>query len=220
MTKQPYDRRLDSKNIVSLHGDAFQSRKAVLSQLFDYWEALRDGRDAPRRAEIDPRKIKDVLPFVFIAELTRFGGTRFRLAGSEVIDLMCMELRGMQLSALFHPEARPMLDHIIGEIYEDGALYRLDLTTEQAGYRMVKGQMILLPLRDDADRTSRILGGVTLDRELLRPPVSFEIRNAVKNRIVIDEPQDLRAAGMAEATASFQRPPRGSRLSLVVDNSG
>ncbi len=36
--------------------------------LFDYWNAIRAGRPAPRRPEIEPGDIRRVLPSVFILE--------------------------------------------------------------------------------------------------------------------------------------------------------
>jgi hypothetical protein len=53
-------------------------------QLYAYWDAVRNGRIAPRRSEIEPAKIASLLPQTFTAERTGLLGVRFRLAGTKI----------------------------------------------------------------------------------------------------------------------------------------
>ena len=212
----------DAEKVVSLYGDEFTPKSNILDDLLSYWEDLRGYRDAPRRSEIDPRRIKPALNHTFILERTRFGGTRFRLAGTEVCDLMGMELRGMQITALFAQEARDELNLSLKDISRSGSVYEFMLETEQVGYRKVGAHMLLLPLCDDGDRITRIFGGIKLDRELLRPPVRFEIRQSIKNR-VISEGEMPRSnpieAALNEEAADFDPAPKGKpSLRLIVNN--
>ncbi|MEM7241398.1 MAG: PAS domain-containing protein [Pseudomonadota bacterium] len=212
----------NTDNVVTMNHKISRENQPIVAQLFDYWEGLRASRAAPKRSEIDPRALKSILGHVFILERTRFGGTRFRLAGTEICDLMGMELRGMQISAMFAKTAREELDLLLKEIYRSTALYSFKLNTTQVGYRKVSGHMVLLPLKDECDRTTRVLGAVSLNRELLRPPVSFEIEQVFKNRIVPNEFAELPAQGFAESPLAFfqdrKDPTAGPSLRLVVDN--
>ena len=211
------------QKVVHLHGAQREQTGDILACLFDYWEDLRGPREAPRRSEIDPRRIKAALNHTFIVEKTRFGGSRFRLAGTEVCDLMGMELRGMLLTALFDQTGQEELKLILKDIYYSASVYEFRLTSFQAGYRKVGAKMVLLPLTDDNDKITRIFGGIKLDRELLRPPVHFEILQSVKNRVICNTPlpaaHDIETRFSEEPTA-FTRPNIDdlSPLRLVVDN--
>ena len=224
MQDVPKSKKSPFENVVQLPDFGPTRRKDPLSELFTHWEELRGRREAPRRAEVDPREIKAALNHTFIVERTRFGGSRFRVTGAEVCDLMGMELRGMQITALFHPDHRRELSATLKDIYATASVYEYELSTFQAGYRQVNAKLLLLPLRDDQDRITRILGGIRLDRELLRPPVRFEIVNSVKNRIISDTslPQDQPfLTAFAEDTEEFTHKPtdpEGPRIRLVVDN--
>ncbi len=50
--------------------------------LFDYWNAMRAGRPAPRRSEIEPGDMRAILPYVFILERKDRDTYRFRLAAA------------------------------------------------------------------------------------------------------------------------------------------
>ncbi|NCU21311.1 PAS domain-containing protein, partial [Candidatus Falkowbacteria bacterium] len=78
----------------------------ALADLRSYWEALRQGRPVPARAEVDPRGIERALDYTFLLERIAPGMGRFRLAGMHLNDLMGMEVRGMPLSTFFAPLSR------------------------------------------------------------------------------------------------------------------
>jgi len=214
---------VNTENVVSIGGNNFRKDHKSISTLFEYWESLRATRAAPKRSEIDPRAIKSILGDVFIAERTRFGGTRFRLAGTEICDLMGMELRGMPLNSLFQTSARAALENLLNDIYSTTCLYSSRLTTVQTGYRHIEGYMVLLPLKDDTEQTTRILGAISLERELLRPPVAFEFKKVSKNRIAADDPPPIPVQGFREERLDFaseriSEPQPQQGLRLVVNN--
>ncbi len=62
--------------------------------LFAYWDAVRAGRAAPLRFEIDPSKISAILPYTFILERIDAENYRFRLAGTRMCEIFGHELRG------------------------------------------------------------------------------------------------------------------------------
>ena len=74
-----------------------------IAALEAYWQALRGNRMVPLRADVDPRGIESALDFAFIVErVSRHA--RFRLAGSQISELMGMDVRGMPLTSLFSPK--------------------------------------------------------------------------------------------------------------------
>ena len=52
-----------------------------------YWEALRAGRPAPARGELDPRGMEDALEYAFILERDAPRTSRLRIAGRHLCDL-------------------------------------------------------------------------------------------------------------------------------------
>jgi hypothetical protein len=65
-----------------------------------YWRSLaRDG--VPRRADIDPARIKPLLPYIMIVDLTDEPlRIRYRLAGTEVVRFTGLELTGLYLDEI------------------------------------------------------------------------------------------------------------------------
>jgi hypothetical protein len=215
--------KTDSK-IVPLFVQGTNMKDKIIKDLFNYWEHLRADRLAPTRSEIDPRKIKGTLEHTFILETATQNSPRFRLAGIEVCDLLGMELRGMPGHALFEEVDRDRFNHITSQVLNTPQIAELRLDGQLAGGRCVQGRMILLPLQDENTSLTRILGAVTLDRELLRPPVRFSISKESVTRILSPREMPLHTAaegGLSEPQYIFDRvskrpPTNGKRPELRV----
>jgi hypothetical protein len=161
----------------------------ALGRVETYWEALRDGRLMPARGEVDPRGIADVLEFAFVLERIAPGLARLRLAGMHLNELMAMEVRGMPLTAMFLPESRRELQRLIETVLGSPAALRLTLAGDAGlGRPHLEGQMLLLPLRDDHGRASRILGALQTHGPIGRGPRRFTIRNVETKPIIGDHP--------------------------------
>jgi len=183
----------------------------IIKQLFSYWDELRGDRIAPTRAEIDPRKIKGTLEHTFILEAVKTGSPKFRLAGIEVCDLLGMELRGMPSHALIEEVDRGDFNAILAEVLATPQIVELRLEGQVAGGRHITGRMILMPLQDNQRALTRILGAVTLDRELMRPPIRFTVEQKNITRILNAKSLPLDQvieSGMAEPSATFMRPTK------------
>jgi len=183
----------------------------IIKQLFSYWDDLRGDRIAPTRAEIDPRKIKGTLEHTFILEAVKTGSPKFRLAGIEVCDLLGMELRGMPSHTLIEEIDRDDFNAIVAQVLATPQIVELRLQGQVAGGRHITGRMILMPLKDDQGALTRILGAVTLDRELLRPPIRFTVERKNVTRIVNTKSLPLDQVvegGMAEPYVGFMRPAK------------
>ncbi|MFC4671911.1 PAS domain-containing protein [Seohaeicola nanhaiensis] len=129
-----------------------------------YWSALRDGPGIPRRSQIDPRGLENLLEYAFILEYVAPGIARFRLAGQHLSLLCGMEVRGMPVSALFAPISRANVAAALEHVFETPAVAELSLTSEpRYGRRPISAQMILLPLKNDLGDINRALGVVVSD---------------------------------------------------------
>lgn len=178
----------------------------ILSNLFTYWEGLRQGRDVPARAELDPRAIKGGIEHTFILELSGPEDCRFRIAGSKVSDLLGLELRSMPARSLIDPVDRGRFDACLTAVLEKAEVAELRLNCTSASQANVLGRMLLMPMSDDHGNITRIFGGITIDTPLITAPMRFSIRHIRTKRIVtgIETEAPSTAVGFSEAPIEFQ----------------
>lgn len=214
-------------NVTELARYRTSMRHPVLTDLLDHWESLRAGRIAPHRAEIDPRRIEDVLEHAFILEMVEDGAPRFRIAGMHLCDLMGMEIRTMPAASLFVPAERDRFNEVLQRIVSVPEIMELDLLPRMPGDG--SAQMLLLPIRNDKGAITRILGALVATGLSAERPQRFTIAASRTTRIIaqvfdrINEP----VAGFAEPMLAYQpgahaiaRPARQSRPHLRLVKSG
>jgi hypothetical protein len=66
--------------------------------LFRYWESIRGERAAPVRGDLDLKKIREYVPWLYIAE-AHGAGYRWRLTGGKVCEMWRRELTGTAMFA-------------------------------------------------------------------------------------------------------------------------
>lgn len=212
-------RKGGSGNVVPFDRSRSDMRFSALADVRAYWEALRDGRAAPYRSEVDPRGIERSLEHAFVLERIAPRATRFRVAGMHLNDLMGMEVRGMPFSALFTPRAREELGSLLASVFSGPRTAEMALSAETGlGKPAIEGAIVLLPLRSDLGDVSRILGCLVTEGAIGRAPRRFDIRKAVTFPIGVTAPDHgvpqraspqpvpppaPRAAGFAEAAQTF-----------------
>lgn len=156
----------------------------AVQQVRAYWEALRPPGGLPHRDQIDPRGLSDALGQVFLIERIAPGHARFRIAGSQLHDLLAMDLRGMPLSALFEPSARPRLSEAMETSFIRHAVVDLWLQAERGLARApLAARMVLLPLIGTQAEPDLLLGCLALDGEVGRAPRRFVISGYVSEPI-------------------------------------
>ncbi|MEP2031075.1 MAG: PAS domain-containing protein [Paracoccaceae bacterium] len=204
-------------NVVAMSRFQQDNRFAAVQEVAAYWEALRAGRLMPNRSEIDPRGIEGALEYAFILERIAPGIARMRVAGSHLLDLMGMEVRGMPVTSFFTPVGRNALNSIMEDVFEQPAVADLTLIGERAvGKPPLDARMILLPVKSDLGDTSRILGCLVAKGEIGRHPRRFEIVSTKLRRLgdgldqlVPSRSQDLSdrqpIAGFAEPKTEMKR---------------
>ncbi|MEM8788710.1 MAG: PAS domain-containing protein [Pseudomonadota bacterium] len=191
-----------------------------LNKLRDYWESLRNGRTAPYRAELDPRKFEDVLENMFILEQLHPDQVRVRLAGMALCEMMGMEVRGMPPEAFIDAAHRRDFSRHVAAVLDGPAVVELDLLASDASGSDVVSQMLLLPLRSDFGEVTRILGCVVAETANIRAPVNFSITGDRLTRIhpsTIESPAGS-MPGFAEDATPFAPPPPEAALRSVADN--
>ncbi|MGH1368925.1 MAG: PAS domain-containing protein [Maritimibacter sp.] len=167
---------LKGSNVISIAPIRAETHFPAVGRVEGYWEGLRNGRLMPARSEVDPRGISGELEFAFILEKVAPGLARIRLGGMHLNDLMSMEVRGMPITAMFLPESRRQMQQILESVLESPAIVRLTLESDSGLTRpKLDAQMILMPLKDEEGRPTRILGAIQAKGTIGRGPRRFNI---------------------------------------------
>ena len=138
--------------------DRFRSGRSLspIRQAEAYWAALRDEAEVPKRSQIDPRGLENILEFSFILERIAPGIARFRLAGQHLTRLAGMEVRGMPLTAFFTAAARTHISAALENVFSEPAVAEVTLTGEgPSGHTGIEARMILLPLKNELGEVNR-----------------------------------------------------------------
>jgi hypothetical protein len=157
-------------------------KHAATQALYAYWNEVRRDRLAPRRLEIQPARIGDVLLDTFILERADRNDFRFRLAGTRVAARFSIDLKAQDFLACWREADRSLLEHHLEAISDLG---RVGLFTGEGETRDSAGQtvsaafeLLVLPLVHTGQSIDRLLClMVPLDTEPRRPePVLRNLR--------------------------------------------
>ena len=207
--------------------------------LFDYWNAMRAGRPAPLRSEIEPGSIRRLLPHVFILERQDEQHYRFRLAGTGLCGIYGMEFRGHNLLAMWQDDCQESLANALLEVTTNGNVAIVEYTASTNDHREATFEMILLPLAQDNGAITRVLGAAVpiddftwigdhllarqwIDRlQILDPERMPKRERAIESarRIVREKPPVMSAT---VTSLAHRRPPLRSERSYLrlIKNAG
>ena len=126
--------------------------------LLAHWERLKGGRTAPRRADLDPRQMRRLLPRMFMAESDGLDGYSWRLAGTGIRQLFRREMTGRDFLDGWMKLERGMIRRFLAGVIEDHrpVALRLRLHTDRGQAILV--EMLALPLLATDGVTTRIVG--------------------------------------------------------------
>jgi hypothetical protein len=137
-------------------------RHAGSQKLFEYWNALRAGRPAPERSEIEPSDIRAILGDTFILEVSmQFRTVSFRLAGTRLCSAHGRELKGLGFLALWDEDDNYEIARAIARVYRDNTPILLSYSAISASGRSIEYEAVILPLAPAADGNARVLGIAT-----------------------------------------------------------
>jgi hypothetical protein len=136
-----------------------------IADLVSYWERKRQGRLAPRRADLDPADIPSHLPYFYIVDVVDDGADFLvRLAGTQIAASLPRDPTGKQLSEILRDvpdaleDALQLLRTVLEEKrpgYSRGEVFWL----RERSYRWFAA--VRLPLSEDGATVNRIIGVVT-----------------------------------------------------------
>lgn len=209
------------RNVVSLvPKDGTGRPRSILNQVEAYWNALpRDG-GVPRRADVDPRGLENLLEYAFVLERVAPGVARFRLAGQHLNLLTGAEVRGMPITALFCAAARPQLAAGLDRLF--GAPAVVECPVSGAGTRFgggLAGHLILLPLRSETGRIDRALGALVTDARPGMSPTRLVCGDASTRPVLAPHRPPVSACPEGPAFAEDQATYRPARQHLRVVHS-
>jgi hypothetical protein len=198
-------------NVISLEPRKMEGHFKAVNEVEGYWTALTGlAGGVPARAQVDPRGIEGALHQAFVLERIAPGVARFRLAGIHLSDLMGMEIRGMPLTALFLPEARPAANAALDRAFDGPAKVTITLNGERGiGRGPLEARMILLPLVDESGRVTRLLGALEAKGEIGRQPRRFAVSEVHMTNIEgqpMTEPVHLDTPAPKHAASGFSEP--------------
>lgn len=178
---------------------------------------------APRRFEIEPSCIGDVLPDTFILERQDAGNFVYRLAGTRLCDLFKREFRGHNFLDKWASRDSHLLRSRLNTISIKGGVVVLLAEAETAISKSVLMEILLLPLVHRQAIADRFLGLVS---PLESPPwlcwEPIQSLNLVSDEIIWPDghPQgeSLAAADQASLSAQDRQSPflPGVRHSRIV----
>lgn len=141
-------------------GGAKGMKQDTTGKLFQYWNRLRNGRPAPRRAEIEPSDIKTMLADTFILERDSNGNAVFRLAGTRLCAAFGRELKAFAFGSLWCEKDRTMAARLAESAFVRNSVSVMTFEGVSTSGRTQEFELLLLPLDGGRD-SPRALGSAT-----------------------------------------------------------
>ena len=135
-----------------------EMRTASNSTLYSYWNAVRGKRIAPKRFEIEPSQISEVLSETFILEFIEPSQFRYRLAGTRVGEQFKQELRGTNFVDSWQESDRFGLQRQLMSVRKLGAVIQILMEGCALNDQRAMFEVLILPLQHNSDEISRFLG--------------------------------------------------------------
>lgn len=193
-----------------------------LAALEAYWRSLGNSGGIPARTALNPARVESVLPYAFILQRVAPGTARFRVAGQRIHDLLKMDPRGMPFSTLFDQTEHDALRHTIESAFQDPAIVGLHLRSNGNLVRAaLDGAMLLLPMRDGAGATTRLLGAMVTPAHPALKPRRFVLRRDLRNRhdrLATPRPVSVPLTPVRQHDAQTPDVTKRPALRLVVNN--
>jgi len=130
-----------------------------IHRLYSYWQSQQRyrGGSLPRRGDIAPDQIKDLLPNIMIVDVEsdplRF---RYRLVGTRVVEYNGLEFTGRYLGEIGWPEEQELFDSY-AEVVSNRRPFFGSLAWELVTRSVGRCEFARLPLSEDGEAVSQIL---------------------------------------------------------------
>lgn len=127
-------------------------------QLYDYWNALRNGAAAPDRRDVDPAALRRFLASTLILEFTGDAHLLFRIAGTTVCSAFGRELRDHNFVSLWDGDARNDFVSAAALLRKSAVGIVARFEAQTLDRRAHHGEFMLLPLRGKSGGIDGIIG--------------------------------------------------------------
>lgn len=134
-------------------------RTTTNATLYAYWNSVRGTRIAPRRFEIEPSRIADILSETIILEFQEPNSFIYRLAGTRICEVTGDEKRGSNFLEGWSEPDRFSLHRHLTSVRKLGALARILVEGSSKNGQAARFEILILPLMHNGDTIDRFLGG-------------------------------------------------------------
>lgn len=135
--------------------------------LFRFWEAMRAERAAPRRAELDLKQIRPLVPNLLIADSGVSGmAYRWRLAGTGICELYRRELTGQNMMSGWDGFEIGVMSRFLDGVVRNHQPCLLRFRFRTNLDQIIGAELIGLPILASDGRTIHVFGGVFPFREI------------------------------------------------------
>ena len=129
--------------------------------LYAYWNEVRGDRMAPRRYDIEPGCIAQILPQTFILERSDHATYPYRLAGTKISDYFGIELRGLNFLSDLIEDDRATLINQLACVCSRGGVLVVDIEAAADQRRRTSFEICIMPLMHTGDAITRLVGAVS-----------------------------------------------------------
>ena len=185
-----------------------------------YWGRIRGAKSAPDQADIDPKALKRLLPYVFLLDMRGANGSAtYRLAGTSLCERFGCELRGQGYLAHWDEGSKPALGILLRQSLRLCAPVCLTSLGATDDGRMVEIETALMPLAHGGNEPDRFLGVMTIlgdSSALLGRNIVFE--RLVSSTMVHEdgETTDTTPPSFGKRNGGTASEDRAPHLRLVV----
>jgi hypothetical protein len=153
-------------------------RNVTILKIFEYWQSKLAGNRLPSRADILPGELRELLPFLFMADVTKTApmgtGIHLRLAGTHIGRALGLDLTGCPVGGI----AKHWRDFTVGRDLFEAAGQRCAIVSthefrdsaqtgktrpEQQHPAYLRYHRVVLPLASDGRHVDRIMGALVAE---------------------------------------------------------
>jgi hypothetical protein len=181
-----------------------------------YWSRIRHGRPTPDQADIDPKALKRLLPFVFLLD-GREGKFTYRLAGTTLCERYGTELRGRDYLSFWDPESRTRLPDLLRQSLRAHIPVCLASIAAADDCHMMEIETVLMPITFGSAQPERFLGvaqALSDVTPLLGRIVAFE--RLVTSKLLREEESAASSSPPPASREVWRAHPRAPHLRLVT----
>jgi hypothetical protein len=129
------------------------------TDLFLYWNRIRDGNPAPLRTQIEPVDIRTHLADTFILEQGMRKDVTFRLAGTRVCAIYGRELKNYAFLSLFSLGDMGLIKRLVNACFAEKTVSMITFDGISRSRRVLGFDAIFMPLANTSEST-RLFGAI------------------------------------------------------------